>query len=155
VHDKKGLFFFQLWHQGRNAHSSASGIHPVSSSANPITDAPHSWRGLQTQPFEVPHALTIEEIAQTQDDFVKAALKARKAGADGVEIHAVRFLLSRLHSFCFSLLPSSRPTVTSSTVRFDDDIDFDRVLTCFSSLSTCAEFHHKFVLSPFGSSAAL
>ncbi|GAA6001855.1 hypothetical protein JCM10207_002352 [Rhodosporidiobolus poonsookiae] len=88
VHAKGGLIFCQLWHQGRNAHSSASGIQPVSSSNIPITDAPHSWRGLATEPFEVPHALTVEEIASTQEDFVKAAVNARKAGFDGVEIHA-------------------------------------------------------------------
>ncbi|BGP12766.1 hypothetical protein JCM10213_007281 [Rhodosporidiobolus nylandii] len=98
VKAKGGLFFFQLWHQGRNAHSSASGIHPVSSSPVAITDAPHGWRGLPTLPFEVPHALTTEEIAATQQDFVNAAKRAMEAGADGVEIHAANgYLFDQFH----------------------------------------------------------
>ncbi|KAM0746552.1 FMN-linked oxidoreductase [Meredithblackwellia eburnea MCA 4105] len=98
VHAKGGLMFVQLWHQGRNSHSSVSGSQPVSSSAVPITDSPHAWRGLPTEPFEVPHALTVEEIQETQQDFVKAALMAREAGFDGVEIHAANgYLFDQFH----------------------------------------------------------
>ncbi|GAA5832171.1 hypothetical protein JCM11251_004267 [Rhodosporidiobolus azoricus] len=98
VHERNGLIFMQLWHQGRNAHSSASGILPVSSSATPITDAPHSWRDLPTQPFEVPHALTVEEIEATQQDFVNAAKAAIEAGFDGCEIHAANgYLFDQFH----------------------------------------------------------
>lgn len=88
VHAKGGLMFCQLWHQGRNAHSRFSGLQPVSSSDVPITDAPHSWRDVPAEPFEVPHSLAVEEIHATQDDFVKAALRAREAGFDGIEIHS-------------------------------------------------------------------
>ncbi|GAA6032721.1 hypothetical protein JCM8097_000759 [Rhodosporidiobolus ruineniae] len=88
VHAKGGLIFQQLWHQGRNAHSSASGLQPVSSSAVPITDSMHMRPGLPVEPFEVPHPLTVEEIAATQEDFVKGALRSREAGFDGIEIHA-------------------------------------------------------------------
>lgn len=78
-----------VWHQGRNAHSTVSGLQPVSSSAVPITDSPHQWAGIPTEPFEVPRALSIEDIASTQEDFVKSAITATTtAGFDGVEIHA-------------------------------------------------------------------
>ena len=38
-------------------------------------------------PFEVPHALTKEEIGETVADFMLAAENALEAGFDGVEIH--------------------------------------------------------------------
>ncbi|KAL8290033.1 hypothetical protein RQP46_002972 [Phenoliferia psychrophenolica] len=99
VHAKGGLMFCQLWHQGRNSHSRFSGQQPVSSSEVPITDAPHSWRDTPTEPFEVPHSLTVEQIQATQEDFVKAALMAREAGFDGYVLPAFRYLFDQfLHS---------------------------------------------------------
>ncbi|KAI5476535.1 hypothetical protein MNV49_007545 [Pseudohyphozyma bogoriensis] len=98
IHAKGGKAFCQLWHQGRNSHSIVSGSQPVSSSAVPITDSPHSWAGLPTMPFEVPHALTIEEIQSVQEDFVKAAKLALASGFDGVEIHAANgYLFDQFH----------------------------------------------------------
>ncbi|GAA5850109.1 hypothetical protein JCM8547_001014 [Rhodosporidiobolus lusitaniae] len=98
VHSKGGYIFSQAWHQGRNAHSSVSGVPVVSSSAVPITDSPHSWRGIATEPFEVPHALTVEEIASVQEDFVNAAKNAIEAGFDGVEIHAANgYIFDQFH----------------------------------------------------------
>lgn len=32
--------------------------------------------------------MSVDDIKQTQDDFVAAAKRARDAGCDGVEIHA-------------------------------------------------------------------
>lgn len=37
---------------------------------------------------EVPHAMTLDEIAEVQDGFAAAARNVRRAGADGVEIHS-------------------------------------------------------------------
>ncbi|ORY82931.1 hypothetical protein BCR35DRAFT_303582 [Leucosporidium creatinivorum] len=99
IHAKGGKVFAQLWHQGRNSHSTVSGVQPVSSSDVPITDSPHAWAGLPTEPFEVPHALTVEEIAATQDDFARCALAAvTEAGFDGVEIHAANgYIFDQFH----------------------------------------------------------
>ena len=78
-----------MWHQGRNSHSRVSGLQPVSASDVPISDNPHAWAGVPTEPFEVPHVLTVDEIAATQDDFARCAKAAvEEAGFDGVEIHA-------------------------------------------------------------------
>lgn len=48
---------------------------------------------------KVARALTIDEIRQIRDDFVEAALRAQKAGLDGVELHgAHNYLLNQFAS---------------------------------------------------------
>jgi N-ethylmaleimide reductase len=91
VHEKDGIIYLQLWHMGRQAHSSH---HPntkrsVSSGNVPISDGTTKLKTIDGQYAEpeVPHALTKEEIQETIQDFVKAAKLAKMAGFDGVEIH--------------------------------------------------------------------
>lgn len=71
----------QLAHGGRSCVSSITGSTPVAPS--PIaTEVTHvSARG------EVPKQLTVEEIQRLVQDFIAAAVRAQKAGFDGVEIH--------------------------------------------------------------------
>ena len=101
VHAAGGRMFLQLWHQGRASHSSFHhGKLPVAPSAIKL-----KGEGVQTpagkQPYETPHALTIEEIRQTVMDYQHGAALAMQAGFDGVEIHAAngylidQFLQSR------------------------------------------------------------
>ncbi|GAA5994959.1 alkene reductase [Rhodotorula paludigena] len=98
VKAKGGVFFAQLWHQGRNTASVLTGSRIVSASDVPITDAKFGWRGLNPKPFEAPHALTIDEVRATQDDFARAAGRAREAGFDGVELHAANgYLFDQFH----------------------------------------------------------
>ncbi|WWD19946.1 hypothetical protein CI109_104419 [Kwoniella shandongensis] len=87
VHAKGSVFFAQLWHQGRNTHSSVIGQQPESASAVPM-DGSVMWSGVEPLPFEAPKAMSKEDIAATQRDFVNAARNAREIGFDGVEIHA-------------------------------------------------------------------
>jgi len=89
VHAKDGKIFCQLWHMGRQAHSS---YHPttkrtVSASTEKMAGNVKTIDGKDVE-GEVPHALTVEEIKSTIADFVNAAEKAKAAGFDGVEIHA-------------------------------------------------------------------
>lgn len=45
------------------------------------------------------HGLSVDEIQRLKEDFIKAALRARQAGFDGVEIHGAHgFLLSQFAS---------------------------------------------------------
>ena len=88
VHARGGAIFMQLWHCGRASHSS---FHPgkpaVAPSAIKINgDYIHTPEG--KQPYEVPHALTTEEIAATVVDYRVAAERAKQAGFDGVEVHS-------------------------------------------------------------------
>jgi NADPH2 dehydrogenase len=44
-------------------------------------------------------AMTLEEIAETQDAYVKAALRVKRAGFDGIELHGAHgFLISQFFS---------------------------------------------------------
>jgi N-ethylmaleimide reductase len=101
VHDKGGLIFLQLWHVGRISHSSLlGGERPVAPSA---VAAPGNafTADFERAPFEMPRALETAEVAPVVQDYAQAAGNARKAGFDGVEIHAAngylleQFLQSR------------------------------------------------------------
>ena len=48
---------------------------------------------------EIPEALDLEEIPKVQDRFVRAALRAKEAGFDAVEIHgSAGYLVSQFLS---------------------------------------------------------
>ena len=89
VHEKGGVIFCQLWHAGRQSHTS---FHPdtkkiIAPSAIKAVGHAHTVTGEHAE-YEVPHALTIKEIKSTIQDFVKAATFAKQAGFDGVKIHS-------------------------------------------------------------------
>jgi len=102
VHAKGAPIFLQLWHCGRASHSSfheEEGL-PVAPSAIRLEgDDIHTPFG--KQPHETPRALATGEIPAIVEDYRLAAERARKAGFDGVEIHAAngylidQFLQSR------------------------------------------------------------
>ncbi|WP_404424632.1 alkene reductase [Thalassospira australica] len=88
VHAKGGMIVNQIWHVGRVSHTSLQpdGILPVAPSAIPATGQIYTSEGQQV-PFETPRALELAEIDAIRADFVQAALNARAAGFDAVEIH--------------------------------------------------------------------
>lgn len=86
VHAAGGRIVAQLWHMGRQVHSSVTGEQPVSSSATQTPGHMHTYDG--RQPSEVARALDIAEIPGILDDYARATENALKAGFDGVQIHA-------------------------------------------------------------------
>ncbi len=88
VHAKGGKIFAQLWHTGRVGHSiDKNGKLPFAPSAIGIEGQTH-FTSQGAKPYEVPQALTTEQVKQTILDYRKAAENAKKAGFDGVELHA-------------------------------------------------------------------
>lgn len=89
VHDQGGHIFMQIWHSGRSSHSAfwEDGRLPVAPSAIKIegSDANTPQGKL---PYEVPHAMTTEEVQAATEYYAKGAARAVEAGFDGVEIHA-------------------------------------------------------------------
>ncbi len=88
VHERGGKIFLQLWHTGRASHTDFHpGRLPVAPSAIAIQgDEIHTPLG--KKPREVPRALETAEIPRVIEDYRTAALHAKQAGFDGVELHA-------------------------------------------------------------------
>lgn len=85
VHAAGGRIFAQLWHVGRVSHSYYHGMRPVAPS--PIPPPGKAYIPDGPLPFETPHELTIAEVGEVVAQFRHAAVVAREAGFDGVEIH--------------------------------------------------------------------
>jgi len=88
VHAKGGRIVVQLWHTGRVSHSSMQpgGALPVAPSAIAAAGN-HMDAAGRTVPFETPRALREDEIPGIVEQFRQAAVNAREAGFDGVEVH--------------------------------------------------------------------
>ena len=76
VHECGGKIAMQIYHAGWRAPSRITGCQPVSPSPIPAGDR-----------FEMPREMTREDIRRTVEDFANAAINAKKAGYDGVELH--------------------------------------------------------------------
>ncbi|BEH72225.1 alkene reductase [Edwardsiella tarda] len=94
VHQQGGLIFCQLWHVGRVSHVALQpdGQPPVAPSALPATSvrvfietAP--GEGKLVPPSE-PRELSTAEVKALVTLYKQAAINAKQAGFDGVEIHA-------------------------------------------------------------------
>lgn len=75
VHDAGGRIVLQLFHAGRYGSHVFFGLQPLAPSAltSRVTKSP-------------PRAMNDDDLAQTRDDFVSGALRARELGFDAIEI---------------------------------------------------------------------
>lgn len=91
VHRKGAYIFLQLWHVGRMSHSSLhpeAGL-PVAPSPIPPQDGSLAMTAnFEQVPFETPRELRSEELLGIVDEYRQAAMNAKLAGFDGVEIHS-------------------------------------------------------------------
>lgn len=89
VHEGGGRIVLQLAHAGCHAASALSGVQPLGPSARSAEPDPdHGCREMSPQDLE-----------QTIAAFAAAALRAKRAGFDGVQIHAAHgYLLSQFLS---------------------------------------------------------
>jgi len=87
VHAAGGHIFLQIWHGGRACHPLLNdGAQPVAPSPLAIrNDTVNTPQG--KQPYVVPRELRDDEIPALVEGFRKAALNAKAAGFDGVEVH--------------------------------------------------------------------
>lgn len=93
VHQAGGHIVCQLWHVGRFSHPSLQpgGVLPVAPSAIAAEGETFTATGMQAVP--TPRALETEEIPGIVEQYRHAAACARKAGFDGVEVHAANCYL--------------------------------------------------------------
>ena len=102
VHKAGARIFAQLAHGGANANRALSGFAPV---------APESVENAQG---EKARAMSEEDIFVLTQDFVKAAIRAVKAGFDGVQIHAA-------HAYCLGEFLS--PYYNKRTDRYGGSVE--------------------------------
>jgi len=87
VHDKGGRIFMQLWHVGRISDPELlNGQLPVAPSA--VKPKGHVSLLRPERGYVTPRALETNEIPGIVADYKKGAQNAKRAGFDGVEIHA-------------------------------------------------------------------
>jgi len=90
IHEGGSKAFLQLSHTGRGARRKIIGDQPVGPSAVAM---PYSYMmGLAN---ETPRALTVDEIKEIEEKYAQAALRAKKAGFDGIELHSVGYYLGQ------------------------------------------------------------
>ncbi|WP_102226485.1 alkene reductase [Acidimangrovimonas sediminis] len=87
VHAEGGRIVVQLWHVGRISHVSIQpeGLPPVAPSALAAGVKTFTHKGFEET--SMPLALTLDQIAETIEDYRRAAKLAMEAGFDGVEVH--------------------------------------------------------------------
>jgi 2,4-dienoyl-CoA reductase-like NADH-dependent reductase (Old Yellow Enzyme family)/thioredoxin reductase len=88
VHRYGSKIVAQIYHAGRQTNHFVIGMQPVAPSPIPC---PANQ--------EIPHELTVAEIHKIVEEFGDCALRARKAGFDGVEIHGAHgYLIAQFMS---------------------------------------------------------
>ena len=92
VHQASGRIFAQLQHSGNQSSREAAGMEAVGPSSVPAFN--------NCLPV---HALTTQEVWELVDKFGRAAIRAKKAGYDGVEIHGAHgYLVAQFLSKAFN-----------------------------------------------------
>ena len=87
VHAAGGRIILQMWHMGRIVHPSFLNGEPgVSASATRAPGHAHTNEG--TKDHETARPLRRDEMPRLLDDYTRAAENAKKAGFDGVQLHA-------------------------------------------------------------------
>jgi N-ethylmaleimide reductase len=95
VHEAGGRIFLQILHSGRISHPSLHGSTPVAPSAVRPAGTARTYSG--NPPYPVPRPLSLPEIAETVEVYAACAVRAVRAGFDGVEIHGANGYL--VHQF--------------------------------------------------------
>ena len=95
IHRNGSKAILQLNHAGCGAEREWTGVQPVSSSNVSISCG---LPGSAPNP-EAPHPLTINEIRDMENYYVRAAARAMKAGFDGINLHSAHgYFLNQFYS---------------------------------------------------------
>ena len=112
VHIYGAKIFAQLHHGGATSKSAFTGRQNLSPSGIPM--APGG---------EVPREMTLEDIKRVQDKFVAAAVRCKKAGYDGVELHAAHgYLMTQFLSEYYNRRTDAYGGSLENRCRFIDEV---------------------------------
>lgn len=100
VHSKDGKIFLQLMHTGRIGHPANIQKDAKILAPSAVKPAGQMWTDtLGLQDFPIPAAMTMEEIKNTKQEYISAAINAIESGFDGIELHGANgYLLEQFLS---------------------------------------------------------
>ncbi|MFR3921359.1 MAG: hypothetical protein ACLTYN_04620 [Dysosmobacter welbionis] len=111
VHAYGAKIFAQLHHGGATSKSAFTGRQNLSQRC------PHGARG------EVPREMTLEDIKRVQEKFIAAAIRCKKAGYDGVELHGAHsYLIAQFFSKYYNRRTDAYGGSLENRCRFIDEI---------------------------------
>ena len=84
VHQKGGKIILQIWHAGRVANSSETGEENIAPSAIPVRSYDKEGNVVLGP---TPREITLEDIELVKEQFRQAALRAKEAGFDALQLH--------------------------------------------------------------------
>lgn len=112
IHQYGARIFAQLHHGGATSKSAFTGRQNLSPSGVPM--APGG---------EEPREMTLEDIKRVQDKFVAAAVRCKKAGYDGVELHGAHsYLIAQFFSKYYNRRTDAYGGSLENRCRFIDEI---------------------------------
>lgn len=112
VHRHDCYIFAQLHHGGSTSNPTLAGRQSISCSAVPAVPG-----------GAVPRAMTVEEIKEIEQKFVDAAVRAQKAGYDGVELHGAHsYLIGQFFSPYYNKRTDEYGGSFINRMRFIDEI---------------------------------
>lgn len=112
VHQYGARIFAQLHHGGATSKSAFTGRQNLSPSGVPMTPA-----------GELPREMTPEDIRRVQEKFVAAAVRCKKAGYDGVELHGAHgYLIAQFFSKYYNRRTDAYGGSVENRCRFIDEI---------------------------------
>lgn len=112
VHKHGCYIFAQLHHGGSTSNPALAGRQSISCSAVPATPG-----------GPVPKEMTYEEIKDVQQKFVDAAVRAKRAGYDGVELHGAHsYLIGQFFSPYYNKRNDEYGGSFENRMRFVDEI---------------------------------
>ncbi|WP_250255709.1 alkene reductase [Chryseobacterium sp. Marseille-Q3244] len=94
VHEEGGTIFLQLWHVGRLSFKDYQPNNSLPVAPSALAAPGHAYLpDFSRADYETPRELTVAEIKEIVEDYRQAAINAKEAGFDGVEIHAANAYL--------------------------------------------------------------
>lgn len=94
VHQQGGTIFLQLWHVGRLSFKDYQPGNTLPVAPSALAAPGHAYLpDFSRADYEAPRELTVAEIKEIVEDYRKAAINAKAAGFDGVELHAANAYL--------------------------------------------------------------
>lgn len=98
VHAGGARIFFQIMHAGRMSHPDNTPHHRQAVAPSAIAPGSEIYTLAGMKEIPVPRALSTEEVRSTTADYRFDAARAIEAGADGVEIHGIAYLIHQFLS---------------------------------------------------------